>query len=393
MVSAAPSPEILDRLTSLGEPTRARLVLLLDGKELTVSELCAVLQAPQSTVSRHLRALADAGWVVSRPEGTRRFYRLDGRSMPRSMHALWLAVRAEVAASRVAEQDRARLGPVLAERRSRSEAFFRSEAARWDRMRDELFGTGYHLRALPGLFIDPAWVVGDLGCGTGHLAAALAPFVARVVAVDASEAMLAEARLRLGAADNVEVRRGDLETLPLDDGALDAALLALVLHHLPEPGRALREVARVMRPGGRMLVVDMLPHEREELANRMGHVWLGFSEEAIATHLGEAGFEGMRYVRLPVDPAARGPALFAASARRTQLPAPPGTGGRAVRRAGVRRAGVGRAGAGRAGAGRAAEGKPGSEIASPTKPTSTKRTGRKPTDLKPRRTPHDRHRR
>lgn len=315
MTTPSPSPAIFDRLHCLGEPTRARLALLLERQELTVSELCAILQAPQSTVSRHLKALADAGWVASRPEGTRRFYRLDRDSLEPSMRNLWLAVREDVAASPAAGQDRARLAPVLAARRTRSAEFFQSEASHWDRMRDELFGASFYLGALPAL-LEPTWVVGDLGCGTGPVAGSLAPFVARVIAVDASEAMLAEARRRLGHLETVEIRRGDLEALPIDSATLDAAVLALVLHHIPDPSRVLEEVARVLRPSGRVLVVDMLPHDREELARSMGHVWLGFGEPAIASHLAEAGFTSVRNVRLPVDPAARGPALFASCARR-----------------------------------------------------------------------------
>lgn len=307
--------EVLDRLTALGDGTRTRVLLLLERQELTVSELCAVLQAPQSTVSRHLKALADASWVVSRPDGTRRFYRMDRDGLPSSMRRLWGAVREEVATSPGAEQDRVRLASVLTQRRRRSEEFFSSEAGQWDSMRDDLFGAGFYLQALPGL-LDETWTVGDLGCGTGHVAASLAPFVAQVIAVDGSEAMLAEARRRLAGHDNVQVLHGELEALPVDDAALDAAVLALVLHHLPDPGRALAEVARALRPGGRILVVDMLPHDREDMAGRMGHVWLGFAEETIKAHLNEAGFQSPRIVPLPADPDAQGPALFAAAARR-----------------------------------------------------------------------------
>jgi SAM-dependent methyltransferase len=317
MVAILSKVDIFEQLTALGEPTRARLLLLLEGQELTVSELCNVLQAPQSTVSRHLKSLADAGWVASRPEGTSRFYRMDRDAITACMRKLWLSVREEVADSPGARQDRARLAAVLARRRSRSEEFFRSEAGQWDRMRDELFGGGFYLGALPGL-LDPSWVIGDLGCGTGHVAESLASFVSRVVAVDGSDAMLAEARVRLASHDNVDLRHGELETLPIEDCALDAAVLALVLHHLPDPARVLREVARVLRPAGRLLVIDMLPHNREELASRMGHVWLGFGEDAMRSHLAEAGFECARTVALPAQPAARGPALFAAAAQKAQ---------------------------------------------------------------------------
>lgn len=314
-MTVATHNEVLDRLAALGDPTRTRLLLVLERQELTVSELCVVLQAPQSTVSRHLKALSDGSWVVSRPDGTRRFYRVDRDGLPTAMNRLWGAVREELAASPAAAQDRTRLTSVLAQRRSRSKEFFSSEAGQWDHMRDDLFGAGFYLQGLPGL-LDETWTVGDLGCGTGHVAASLAPFVAQVIAVDGSEAMLAEARRRLAGCDNVQVLHGDMEALPMEDATLDAAVVALVLHHLPDPGRALAEMARVMRPGGRILVIDMLPHHREDLAGRMGHVWLGFAEETIGSYLDEAGFENPRIVPLPADSRAQGPALFAAAARR-----------------------------------------------------------------------------
>jgi ArsR family transcriptional regulator len=162
--------------------------------------------------------------------------------------------------------------------------------------------------------VDDAWTVGDLGCGTGELAAALAPFVRRVVAVDASRHMLAAAKRRVGDLVNVELRHGELEALPLEDGELDAAVIFLVLHYVPDPARALAEVARVLKPGGKLLVVDMVPHDRAELRERMGHVWAGFSYEQLAAWSTDAGFAGLRYRPLPPDPAARGPGLFTATA-------------------------------------------------------------------------------
>jgi ArsR family transcriptional regulator len=112
------------------------------------------------------------------------------------------------------------------------------------------------------------------------------------------------------------VRRGELEELPIQDGELDAATLLLVLHHLPEPAQALAEAARALHPGGRLLIADMLPHDHEEYRQQMGHVWLGFSEETIKRLLGTAGFDRIRFVPLPIDSDAKGPALFVASARR-----------------------------------------------------------------------------
>jgi ArsR family transcriptional regulator len=140
--------------------------------------------------------------------------------------------------------------------------------------------------------------------------------VRQVIAVDESAAMLQAARRRVRGLGNVEVRRGSLEALPIDDASLDAATCVLVLHHLPAPEAALAEAARVLRPGGRLLLADMLPHDRESYRHQMGHVWLGFSEDEIGRRLGAAGFEHVRLRPLPPDPTAQGPSLFAAAARR-----------------------------------------------------------------------------
>lgn len=320
---------IFDRLTLLADPTRARLLLALAEHELTVSELCSVLQLPQSTVSRHLKTLGDDGWVASRREGTSRHYRATLDELPEAARGLWRLTRDEVTHTPQAEQDAQRLASVLAERRSRSQEFFSGAAGEWDKLRPELFGERSELSPLLA-WLPSDWTVGDLGCGTGRVAEALAPFVARVVAVDDSAAMLEAARERLARFDHVEVREGRLEALPLDDATLDAALIALVLHHLPEPARAIAEAARVLKPGGELLVVDMLPHDREEYRQEMGHVWLGFSERRIGGWLEAAGCEAVRFLPLPADPGARGPGLFAVRAARTskllsQTKKPPAT--------------------------------------------------------------------
>ncbi len=305
---------VVERLGALADPIRVRLLLALERQALTVRELQTALQLPQSTVSRHLRILADHGLVVTRSEGTSNWYRMPGRELEPGVRRLWQTVREEVAATPAARQDAERLRLVLAERHRTSQRFFESEAGQWDRLRRELFGDRPVLGGLLGL-LDEEWVVGDLGCGTGQVAADLAPFVRRVIGVDESPAMLRAARQRFRDLPGVELRSGRLEALPVSDGELDAALLILVLHHLAEPVRALAEARRGLRKGGRLLVVDMAPHARDEYRETMGHQWLGFGVPELRGWLEETGYERIRVIPLPPDPAAKGPALFALTAR------------------------------------------------------------------------------
>jgi ArsR family transcriptional regulator len=304
---------LLDNLAALTEPVRCRVLLLLERHELTVGELCSVLQLPQSTVSRHLKTLGEAGWVVSRKDGTSRFYHLVEGGDESPLPQLWNIIRGELGESPAAVQDSKRLESTLAARRSKSQAFFASAAGEWDRLRGELFGTRFYAQSLLAL-LDSGWVVGDLGCGTGQVSALVAPFVKQVVAVDGSAEMLSAARSRLRKHKNVEIRKGALEELPIEDDSLDVAAFTLVLHHLPDPVAALTEARRVLRPGGRLLIVDMYPHEREEYKQQMGHVWLGFSEENMRRHLAAAGCEPGAFHSIPPEAEAKGPALFTAVA-------------------------------------------------------------------------------
>jgi len=304
------APPVLDHLAALADPIRGRLLLVLERNELGVLELAAALALPQSTVSRHLKTLADAGLVTVRTEGTSRRYRM-ASGLDEAAQAVWTAVRRPLAAQPEAALDAQRLAGVLLTRRA---AYF-SAATRWDRTRTELFGPRVDQSAFLAL-LDPDAVVGDLGCGLGGTTDAVAPFVRRVVAVDDSPSMLAEAHRRLDGRANVELREGSLEALPVADAELDAALIVLALHYAVDPERAVREAMRALRPGGRLVVIDMLPHERETYRAEMGHVWLGFDPARVERWLTDAGADAVRVVPLPHDPAAKGPPLFAASARR-----------------------------------------------------------------------------
>src|SRR5947208_9153442 len=215
---------ILDHLAALADTTRSRVLLLLDRHELTVSELCGIVQLPQSTVSRHLKALADGGWIAARSEGTSRLYAMTRDELDTSARRLWLLVREQVGPTPAAGQDQRRLRAALAQRRTKSQEFFTSSAGQWDRVRDELFGDRVHLSAMAAL-AGPDWIAGDLGCGTGQVSMALAPFVGHLIGVDSSAAMLQAAKRRLAGFSNVDLRRGELEALPIDDARLDVAVL------------------------------------------------------------------------------------------------------------------------------------------------------------------------
>ncbi len=309
-----PRPEdLLGHLGALADPTRLRLLHLLERQELGVAELCEVLRLPQSTVSRHLKVLSDQGWVASRREGTANLYRLAEPGPP--ARRLWRVARAESQAWPAPSQDRLRLERRLKARRDEAQRFFAGAAAEWDRLRAELYGRAFGEAALLAL-LPRGWTVADLGCGTGALAAQLSPWVGRVVGVDQSPAMLRAAARRTAGLRNVELRRGGLEALPLRDRECDAALLVLTLTYLADPRPALAEAARVVRPGGRLSVVDLLPHGDETFRRRLGQASLGLEPGRLQSLLAEAGWASPAVRPLPPEPGARGPALLVARADR-----------------------------------------------------------------------------
>src|SRR5262249_5629933 len=241
---------LVSRLEALGDPARLRLLALLEDEELGVGELAEIVQMPQSSLSRHLKALADTGWVVARSEGAANFYRMALDTLSESTRGLWDVAKKEIAGWPALVQDRLRLERRLAARAADSGAFFAGVAAEWETLRAELYGRRFTESALVAL-LPPSFVVADLACGAGDVAVRLAPHVARVVAVDRSREMLAAARKRTRAFPNVELREGDLSSLPVESASCDAALLLLTLTHLPDVPKALSEMARILVPGGR----------------------------------------------------------------------------------------------------------------------------------------------
>lgn len=309
-----PIRSVTERLADIGEPIRLRILRVLESEELSVGEVAQVVQLPQSTVSRHLKVLAEGDWLVRRTVGTATLYRLVLDDLDADARALWLTVRDQLGTGGDLAEDTRRLAAVLAERRADPQAFFGRVAGEWDQIRAEWFGGRFTHAALLSL-IPPQWTVADLGCGTGNVAELLAPCVKRIIAVDQSEPMLAAARKRLAGHANVAFREGSLESLPIDDASIDACISVLVLHHVAEPLAAFREMRRILRPSGVALVVDMLEHDRAEYRHTMAHKHLGFAPRAIQSLLREAGFASVTVRTLPPEPDAKGPGLFAAVAR------------------------------------------------------------------------------
>jgi ArsR family transcriptional regulator len=308
-------PPLLSWMATLSDMARLRILRLLDREELSVGELARALQLPQSTVSRHLKVLHDGEWVGKRVEGTASYYRLIADNLPSGAGQLWELTRSHLGSTPTLAEDEHRLAEVLAERMTDSRSFFGRVGGEWDQLRQELFGSNFTSEALLDL-VRAEWVVADLGCGTGNAAAHLAPLVQTVIAVDREPAMLEAGRKRLAGFDNVDFRLGDLTDLPIADASLDVAVVILVLHHFDEPARAVAEMARVLRPEGTALIVDMVAHDRESYRYSMGHRHLGFSEEQVRSWAAAAGLRPRRLRRLRPRTSAKGPGLFVATMTR-----------------------------------------------------------------------------
>lgn len=310
--------EILGWLGTLGDSTRLRLLRLLERQELGVAELCDILQLPQSTVSRHLKVLGDLGWVRNRREGTAHFYRTLLDELDPAARKLWLVAREQTDRWPTISQDQLRLQRLL-QQRTDSQSFFAGAAAEWDNLRGQLYGRKFSISACLGL-ISQDLIVADLGCGTGHLSAEIAPFVRQVIGIDNSTAMLKAARRRLMNFPNVDLRRGELTSIPIDDCSCDAALIILALTYVLEPASALAEAARILKPGGKLILVDLLPHDRDDFRRRMNQHWPGFDGETLRRWLTDVSLEVTAIRPLPPESNVKGPALFLSTSTKQTKP-------------------------------------------------------------------------
>lgn len=274
--------DAVDTLKAAAESSRLRILILLSGGDLTVSDLTDILNQSQPRVSRHLRLLLEAGLIERYQEGSWAFFRLSDKEATRSfIDGLVGRIDAEDAQLR---RDSERLADVKRRRQERAGDYFSANAASWDQLRS------LHApdKAVESALVEivgerPFQSMLDLGTGTGRILEILSPVYNRGVGIDMSREMLAVARANLDRAGvkNAQIRLGDIFAAQLDRNAFDLITMHQVLHYLDDPARAIREAARLLRPSGRLIVVDFAPHELEFLREKHAHQRLGFSDQQI----------------------------------------------------------------------------------------------------------------
>lgn len=313
---------------TLADPTRVRILRLLEQEELIVGELMEILSMAQSRVSRHLAILREAGLLSDRREGTFVAYRLvlpeDG-----PWRDAWILARESLRDDPTAERDDTLLRLALAARTARTgtrHSFFDAVGPEWDALRT-VFGDELLRARATAALVPPGLRVADIGTGTGVLALELAGLGLDVVGIDLSEGMLEAAREKWAAIETdttgrVDFRRGDAHALPLEDESVDAAFAHMVLHSLEEPSRAIEEMARIVRPGGQVILVDFLAHDHTWMEKDLGLLWLGFEPDTLRVWIESAGLEPPRIRHYESDAKRDLPASFVASTRKPTRSAP-----------------------------------------------------------------------
>jgi ubiquinone/menaquinone biosynthesis C-methylase UbiE/DNA-binding transcriptional ArsR family regulator len=294
-------------LKAAGEETRLRVLALLGEAELTVSDLTDILRQSQPRISRHLKLLAEAGLVERFREGTWAFFRLAERGAGTTV-ARTLLERLDPADPVIA-RDRERLADVRAARAAAAQAYFSDHAADWDRIRKLHVPEAAVEEAIRAALAEkPFRSLLDLGTGTGRMLELFGPEIERGLGLDLSLDMLLLARDRLERAGlrHCSVRQGDLYDLPLGNDTFDVVILHQVLHFLDDGARAIKEAARVLRPGGRLLVVDFAPHEQEFLREQFAHRRLGFGSEVVTQWMTASGLEPVLHRSLAPEPGSDG---------------------------------------------------------------------------------------
>ncbi len=276
---------LLSHIKALSDETRLRMYSVLLSHELNVNDIVDILGISQPRASRHLKILADAGLVSSRRDGLWVFYRaVNGHKSAEMLKELVLTDTALSAEVR-------RLEEKIAEKAREKTLFYDSLAPNWDTLKEGIFGT-INIAQEIAARVHSCDIAADLGCGTGELLPILAEKAAHVIGIDRSPKMLEEARRRLKEnGRHIELRIGEIEHLPMRDGETELAVMNMVLHHLSEPHKGLREAWRTIKPGGRCIIVELNKHHREEFRTTLGHRWLGFPRELMEEWLVGSGFK------------------------------------------------------------------------------------------------------
>ena len=279
---------VIDIFRALADPTRLRIVALLRAMELSVGELAQVLGQSQPRVSRHIRILVDAGLALRRKEGSWVFLAPAPSPATMPLFAL-LDAGMDAQGDHWTRADTARLTAVRADRATAAAQYFAQHASQWDAIRSlHIAESAVEARMRDMLGASVGRLV-DIGTGTGRMIELFGPSADHAIGVDRSPEMLRLARAKLDGVDGCELRQGDISALPLGDKSADTVILHQVLHFIPAPEAALIEAARLLAPGGRLLIADFAPHEREELRAQDAHARLGFSDMQIAGWLAAAG--------------------------------------------------------------------------------------------------------
>ncbi len=292
------STEPIKIFKALSEETRLRILWLLDERELSVNDVVETLNSTQSRISRHLTVLKEAGFLDLRREGTWSYYRkADEERQTKEITQAWELVRDWAKNHPQAERDRRTLRKVVQRKKNESRRFFGKYADRWDTLRSQICGDLVTTQAMESL-IPPTLTVADVGTGTGHLLIPLARVVHRVIGVDNTKAMLdvAQAKAHEIGVDNAEFRLGEMDDLPFEDNELDAVFAGLVLHHAPDPQTAIHEMARVVKPGATVTIIDLQRHHEEWLREELADQWLGFEEDDLQRWFQKAGLKHLRWM-------------------------------------------------------------------------------------------------
>ena len=281
---------VLKSLRSLADPTRLRIIALLERDELSVNELQQITRMGQSRISTHLGQLQEAGLIQSRREGKRTFYKLNQAANGLAREFIQLANRG---AKEMPEHaaDQVNLKRILTRRQDQAQLYFDQIAGRFDRS----YGPGRSWQAFGQMLLRllPSLVIADLGAGEGLLSELLARRAKKVIAVDNSEKIVAFGanKAKKNGLKNLEFRLGDLEAPPIDPQSVDLVILSQALHHAKDPAQAIVAAHRILRPGGQVMILDLLAHNFEKAHELYGDTWLGFAESDLQRWLETAGFK------------------------------------------------------------------------------------------------------